>query len=684
MRRHLRTLLGRIALGLATTLGAAALAQAPAAPPPPAESFFAWPDMTGVQLSPSGRYLAALLAAPQGRNLLAVVDLADRTKSRGLASYTDGEIVNVHWVGDDFLVYQLFDRNAGGGEQTYSPGLFSVSRAGGAPRELIRVRSDSLNNFVSERVYGVDRRLEYNHSLLFVPSDNSREVIVGELRVNSEGFFDTVGPWRLNVETGIVRPLVTQAPVDMDRWMFDDAGEPRLASRTTGGRLKVYWRDKETRQWSQLLDADRLNAPWWPREVDRDGHLYVVESRGAGGTSVLTRFDFERKAPAQEPTVTVPGFDFNGELVNEFKGGRTLGVRTTNDAEITLWFDAGMKAVQEEVDRRLPGRVNRLQCRRCTGDDPVVLVSSWSDRDPGSIFVMQGRQGKLEPIGQYLKGIDPARMARLDFERIKARDGRDLPLWITEPRRAKDAPPPPAVVLVHGGPWLRGGTWAWDDMPQFLASRGYVVLEPEIRGSLGFGREHFRAGWRQWGRAMQDDVTDAVRWAIANKRIDGGRVCIAGGSYGGYSALMGVVRDPDLYRCAAAWAAVTEPSRLLESNWWWTDDISSEARSYSLPVLLGDPKTDAQMLKAISPVQQAARIKAPVLLIHGEADRRAPFIHAKDMREALRKNGQEPEWLTFPEEGHGWVKAENRRAFALKLEDFFARHLKPQGAPTTK
>jgi acetyl esterase/lipase len=681
MHRQLRTLAGRAALALATLLGAAAAsAQAPVAPPP-AENFFAWPDMTGVQLSPSGRHLAVLVPSPTGRNLLAVVDLADRTKPRGLASYTDSEIVNVNWVGDDWLVYQLMDLKTGGGEQFFTQGLFSVARAGGTPRELIRVRGDSL---VSERVYGVDRRLEYNHSLLFVPKDDSREVIVGEWKFNSERFRESVSPWRLNVETGQVRPMDTRAPIAMDNWIFDDAGEPRVACRYAQGRLKVYWRDKATRQWSQLLDADGLAAPWLPNEVDRDGNLNVTQTRGAGGTRVLARYDFERQAPALEPTVTVPGFDFNGGLVNEFKGGHTLGVRTVSDAEVTFWFDAGMKAVQEEVDRRLPGRINRLQCRRCTSDDVVVLVTSWSDRDPGRYFVMQGRQGKLELIGQSMKGIDPARMAALDFERIRARDGRNLPLWITAPRRAKDAPPPPAVVLVHGGPFLRGNQWEWNDMPQFLASRGYVVLEPEFRGSTGYGFDHFRAGWKQWGQAMQDDVADAVRWAVANKRIDGQRVCIVGGSYGGYSTLMGLVRDPDLYRCGVAIAAVSEPRRMLESSWRWADDISDDARRYGLRVLLGDPIADAEMLEAISPVQQAARIKAPLLLVHGEADVRVPFVHALEMREALRKSGREPEWFTFPDEGHGWIKAENRRIFALKVEDFLARHLKVQGAPITR
>ena len=270
--------------------------------------------------------------------------------------------------------------------------------------------------------------------------------------------------------------------------------------------------------------------------------------------------------------------------------------------------------------------------------------------------------------------IKPIAMAKRDMVRIKAGDGLDIPVHLTRPPGREG--PAPMVVLVHGGPWVRGGEWRWDPDSQFLASRGYVVVEPEFRGSMGFGFKHFQASWKQWGLAMQDDVADAVRWAAASQRVDGRRVCIIGGSYGGYATLMGLVRDPDVYRCGVAWAAVSEPLRLLESSWWWADDIDDDVRRHELPRLLGDPKQDAEMLKAISPVQQAARIRAPLLLVHGDRDVRVPLVHAKAMREALQRHGQEPEWLSFPDEGHSWRKVETQRAFARRLETFLDQHLK--------
>jgi len=231
---------------------------------------------------------------------------------------------------------------------------------------------------------------------------------------------------------------------------------------------------------------------------------------------------------------------------------------------------------------------------------------------------------------------------------------------------------------VHGGPWVRGGRWRWQAMQQFLASRGYVVIEPEFRGSAGYGFAHFRAGWRQFGQAMQDDVADAVLWAAQQKLIDPKRVCIAGASYGGYATLMGLVRHPELYRCGAAWAALTDPALWMRGHWWWSDDVSDEARKYSLPTLIGDLDKDAAMLLAVSPVAQAARIKAPVLLAFGELDRRVPLNQGLNMRQALRDAGNDPTWITYRSEGHGWQLMENQLDFARRLETFLATHTEPR------
>ncbi|RLM51473.1 S9 family peptidase, partial [Halobellus sp. Atlit-31R] len=189
--------------------------------------------------------------------------------------------------------------------------------------------------------------------------------------------------------------------------------------------------------------------------------------------------------------------------------------------------------------------------------------------------------GKLNPIGSSREGIDPARMGRQDPVRYKARDGREIPALLTvPPGGGKNLP---LVVLVHGGPFVRGNSWGWDAKTQFLASRGYAVLEPEFRGSAGFGTRHFKAGFKQWGLAMQDDLADGVRWAVGKGIADGARVCIAGASYGGYATLMGLVKDPDLYKCGINWVGVTDINLLYNGGWTFTNDTSDEYKAYGMP-----------------------------------------------------------------------------------------------------
>ena len=212
-------------------------------------------------------------------------------------------------------------------------------------------------------------------------------------------------------------------------------------------------------------------------------------------------------------------------------------------------------------------------------------------------------------------------------------------------------------------------------MNQFLASRGYLVIEPEFRGSTGFGVAHFKAGWKQWGLAMQDDVADALLWA-QKQGLASDRACIAGASYGGYSTLMGLARHPKLYRCGAAWVAVTDLELYAKGSWWVGDDISDVARKYTIPEMVGSMDKDAQLITANSPVLLANKIKAPLLLAFGEDDQRVPLAHGKRMREALQKQGLEPEWVTYAGEGHGWGKLETRLDFALRLERFFNQHLR--------
>ena len=227
-------------------------------------------------------------------------------------------------------------------------------------------------------------------------------------------------------------------------------------------------------------------------------------------------------------------------------------------------------------------------------------------------------------------------------------------------------------MLVHGGPWSRGASTHWSPEAQFLASRGYRVLEPDFRGSTGYGDKHFKAGWKQWGLAMQDDLADAVQWAAGEGLIDPQKVCIYGGSYGGYAALMGPVRHPDTYRCAASLVGVTDIMLMFTSG---RADFTRDSRLYVMPQLVGDPDRDSDMLKLSSPVERVAGIRVPILLAQGTLDRRVPREHANRFEAVARRAGVQVERIDYNDAGHGFATPEQHGEFLNRLAAFLARSL---------
>ena len=665
-----------VAADAARTVAAAALPDSPALLP--VEMFYRHADLGAARLSPSGKRLAVSFNQA-GRVALAVFDLAGGTPVKIVAHYGSTDVRSFAWVNDERLVFNLIELDAGGADQRWGPGLLSVGLDGARPRLLVRTNRDFV---VGDSSRAVREPLDANHGLLAVPLGGGDEVVVGKFRRDGAGELQAVLPLKLNVVTGRTQSLAMGMPEGVTRWWFDPQGEPRVGESRRDGQVSVFWRAPGSDTWALLDRFPALARKFTPREVDAAGKLYVtVANAGADRTSELRLFDFATGKPEAEALVRTPGFDFQGGIVHDIdlqgrSTARALGVRVLTDAETTVWFDERLTRLQKIVDDKLPGLTNRISCRACGSADAVVLVQSSSDRDPGQFWIYQAAGAQWQRVGAVRKDIEPRRMAPLDFYRFKARDGLEIPVWVTlppGPKMSAKPTPRPAVVLVHGGPWVRGNHWAWHDDAQFLASRGYAVIEPEFRGSTGYGDRLYRAGFKQWGQAMQDDVADALQWAVGQGWVDPQRVCIAGASYGGYATLMGLVRHPELYRCGVAWVGVTEPRLMFE--WSWVSDINNESRQFAYPQLIGDPVADSAMLTANSPLAQAARIRTPLLLAYGQQDARVPIEHGEKLRSAMQAAGQDPTWVVYPDEGHGWLRLDNRFDFARRMERFLAQHL---------
>jgi dipeptidyl aminopeptidase/acylaminoacyl peptidase len=656
----MRTLFGALALALA--LGGACMATPAAAEPPPVAAFFKRPAISMPKLSPSGRYLAVLAAGKGNRIWLAVLDLQELGPPKIVAGFNDADIGNHHWVNENRLVFQVTN-SPDGSTRVFRPGLWAVDRDGGKFRQLINSDKQWISN-TSSLIN--DRRLEANWSFFDTLPDGGDEILVKRLPWLREMETTGVQLSRLDTRTGLTRNLNQGLPENVFHWTVDWRGEPRSVEALARGRAKGYLRqpDGSWKPWYED-DPNRREGfrPYW---FGPDGQALV--EAGHRGFSALFRVDPKTEKPEAEPLISFKGYDFRGGLIFDPIAKRLLGLHYETDAPGTVWLDATMKERQADIDAKLPGTVNRIDCERCL-DAAFLVVTSISDQMPSRYWLYKPADKSLQPLAGARPDLPVREMGQRDVVRFKARDGLEIPLLVTQPP-GKPAPRP-TVVLVHGGPYVRGTHWRWEPMAQFLASRGYLVLEPEYRGSTGYGFQLFRAGWKQWGLAMQDDLADTLAFAVKQGWADPKRACIMGASYGGYAAMMGAVTQGDLFKCAINWVGVTDIGLMSSIHW---SDLSEEWKQYGMKQLVADPDTDAEQMKKTSPLQRASEIRMPLLMAYGGEDHRVPLKHGTDMKAALRAD-QPLEWVVYPEEGHGWFELKTNEDFWGRVERFLGHHI---------
>ncbi len=647
--------------------GAMASTAAPVNAPDPVESFFKPAALRSPALSPSGRWLAVLTSVPGKRVGFLMIDLDGGEAQRFIEAAPNADVMWFQWVNDDWLIFALEEPGRSGSDRR-GPGLMSMKRDGSESKQLIRRSYDAF--VATDEPANRRRALLPNHIFVGLGTPGSREIVLEELIFDVRGEYSHSTPMVLDVGTLGLRTMLKDAPRATDV-LLDQQGRARVLIDRREGQVTMHWSDDGNAPWRQISKTPRFETGFWPSYIDDAGHLIVETDTGTGGE--LRRLDLATGKPSAEPLIATPGFEPNAVPRGAPGSGKVSGLTLQLDATTTVWFEPAMQRIQAEIDAKLPGRVNLLRCRPC--DKPrVVLIESYADVHPGEYLIYRPEKGQLLGLGPRRPDIDPRRMSRLTLHRTKARDGRELPVWVTRPAAAAAAgKPAPAVVLVHGGPWVRGTEWAWSGEAQFLASRGYVVIEPEFRGSRGYGDDHFKAGFKQWGLTMQDDLSDALKFAVDKGWAEPGKACIAGGSYGGYATLMGLAKDPGQYRCGVAYMAVADQRFMFSMHW---SDVSQEGRQYGYGTLIGDPVKDEARFIATSPLEQASRIQAPVLLVHGRLDRRVPIQNGERMRDALLKNGKQVEWVTYDDEGHSFSLHTNRVDFWRRVEAFLARHLK--------
>jgi dipeptidyl aminopeptidase/acylaminoacyl peptidase len=628
---------------------------------PGPEGFFQNETMVAVKLSPDGKTLA-VLSAPTAKDRVRLITLDVKSmKAAVLAQFDHDDVDDVHWINNHRLVYELDDHQAAAGDRNkaWGSGLWAVNVDGSRPRQLI---ARNATNFVQSSSHIELLPWMTGYVGAVAPGHDSDDIYVAEPALFD---YSGVGDYKLkrvDTVTGRIKDISTPPGASLNGWIFDAEGNPRVSVVYRGAREQVMLRDTSTGEWSAIADVDAFvgGDGFTPVALAGDDQLFVTANRGQDTKSIY-KYDLKTRSLAAKPFLQSDRYDLYPGFVTQ--DGRLLGIRYTIDASVTQWMDPAMTALQAKIDEMLSSTINQISVPTGSGDAQVAVVASHSDRVPGLFYLYDQQRGKLVQLGSAHPEVDPDRMSGMEPVHYTARDGMTIPAWLTVPQGAQRTKLP-LVVLVHGGPYMRGESWRWNPEVQFLAARGYAVLEPEFRGSKGYGDKLFKAGFKQWGLGMQNDLADGVKWAVDQGLVDPQRVCIAGASYGGYAVLMGLINDPQIYRCGIEWEGPTDIDLIYTATW---GDASDTYKTYGMPRLIGDRVADAAQLKATSPILNAGKIHAPLLMAYGGEDFRVPLEHGKKMRAALAKQSSpDVEWVVYDEEGHGW------RALSTKV-DFWNR-----------
>ncbi len=609
----------------------------------PLERFFEHPEYANVRISPDGRTLAFLRPWNGVLNLW-VQDMATGEIRRVTDDQGRG-ILEFWWAYNGDLLY-IQDKD---GDENWR--VYATSPQGDESRLLTPGE-------------GVQARLVGLHP------DHPDVVLVG-LNDRNPALHDV---YRVHLPSG-ERTLVVSNDVGAADFTADEHLNVRVASRITedgGGELLR----PEGGHWQPFYRWELEDFFVMPVDV-RGDTLYLFSSVGRN-TSSLRAYDLttgEEHILAEDPEYDVGMGDatLGPSLLFHPRAARPEAVAVYREKQEWIVLDPDLEADFERLAQVEPGRQFGVFSRDQA--DRRWVVAYDGDRQSLHYYLYDRDSGEARLLFVARPELEKYPLAERRPVRIRARDGLVLHGYLTLPPGAEPRNLP-TVLYPHGGPWARD-FWGWEPIAQWLANRGYAVLQVNFRGSVGYGKAFVNAGNKEWGGKMQDDLTDAVRWLIEQGIADPERIAIMGGSYGGYATLAGLAFTPELYRCGVDIVGPSNLFTLLESiPPYWKPMVAI------FHTRMGHPERDAELLRARSPLFHAERIRAPLLIGQGANDPRVKRQESLQIVEALRKAGREVEYVEYPDEGHGFFKPENRLDFFRRAERFLAKHLGGRAEPT--
>lgn len=623
-----------------------------AAPAPiPVEEFFKRSSFEQIKISPDGRHLAAIVPL-EFESSLVIMDIESKKITGSFRPSPDTYIGQFYWVNPTRVLFTTGVKR-GRDEQASWSGVWYAINADGSG-------------------VGKNYGFGYNAILLSLIDDDDKSVLV-QFRGNDGGTtqgFQTYG--YMNVNNGDIRPTQKRAPDALyGSFIADNNADVRLyITAKTYKDAKVYGRKNADADWQLIYDQKKTGQSIEFMGFSADSHTAYFSMSEKEGSNGLYAYDF---SSGSFELVTRDRRVDPADLVSDPAGDAVYAVR----------FNDGYPRY-EVLDKTNPMVQDLAKLQNAFPDADVVPVSATqngrkvvyvvrSDTQAGDYYLFDRDSQKAEHLVSAKAWLDPKQMAMMEPMKFKARDGMEIEVFVTLPR-GSNGKNLPMIVNPHGGPFGPYDQWGFDPEIQLLANRGYAVMQVNFRGSGNYGQSFMEAGYEQWGKAMQDDLTDATRWAIQQGIADPNRICMYGASYGAYASLMGAAKEPNLYRCVVGNVGTYDLTLQISGT------TRGGGRENGLKTYFNDVAQED--LASVSPVFLAGRIKVPVFLAAGEKDTTCPPEQSKYMQSALNKAGNPTELVIYPGEGHGNRKVENQIDLANRILAFFDKHTNPGKAST--
>ena len=638
----------------------------------PLQHFFCDSAMTSGSLSPDGKYFASMVPAsgakcaieeiddPQAARVLLVIDLDNNTSQVLSGTRGKDRLTSFTWISNTRMIFYRGTDDGGLSGLT----TWAINADGTKPKELV---PGDLEDGYPTGVRGILDRIE----------DDDEHILVAYNKRRPK-YTDV---YKLNVFSGKLT-LVAKDPVKDGQtalgWAVDQQGLVRGYSAVKGLYTYLYHRNDADSDF-ELLRTFKFQEPSFspvdysydPRYVYMRGQAVAADGTviDDSDTDALWLYDaYEDKFV--EKIYQNDRYDV-GYIAISSKTEEPAFISYYGDKPKKIWLDKDLEQVYASIEASFPN--DQVSIGGWTEDEDKAIITTWSDTNPGEMYYYDRNKGSIAFIAKSRPWINKDEMSPMLPISFTARDGLQVNGYLTVPKNS-DGKNLPLIVNPHGGPNARD-YWGYNPEHQFLASRGYAVLSMNFRGSTGYGRNHVKMANGQWGRKMQDDVTDSVNWAVEQGIADPDNVCIYGASYGGYAVMAGITKTPKMYKCAVNYVGVTDMG-LLFSKMPKVWEIWEEQQK----IEIGDYDNDKEYLDAVSPINLVDRIETPLYIVHGVRDWRVPIQHAQRLRRELEKNGKvEGEdfwWMVKTDEGHGFYKEANKMELYSELEEFFGRYLK--------